>query len=101
MKKYAVKKHPVFSGVFWVFPALATAAVTPVVAIVEKLEFGHHRSDGVMPALLHNVIVVVRNACHIVGKNPNLFAKGFQTAYPIMIALHGFAPRCGKLRELL
>ena len=55
-------------------PAVCAAAA--FTAIVLELLLGHHGSVRIMPALLGNVVFIIRHTCHQVGSQPGGFPPG-------------------------
>ena len=63
-------------------PAVCAAAA--FAAIVLELLLGHHGGVRIMPALLGNVIFIIRYTCHQVGGQPGGFPPGGEfTLHPV------------------
>ena len=74
-------------------PAVCAAAA--FAAIVLKLLLGHHGSVRIMPALLGNVIFIIRYTCHQVGSQLGGFPPGGEFTLhlvPPAICRHGTPP---------
>ena len=69
-------RRPASSWHYALAASPAVCAAAAFAAIVLELLLGHHGGVRIMPALLGNVIFIIRYTCHQVGSQPGGFPPG-------------------------